>query len=991
LKKKSNKYIKWLKNLDISIRFIDESHNGGSTELAQNILNYYGCNSTTIQITATYSKPSNNFNIPRENWILWDLEDIKLCKNINNSSSITRLKEKHGDIIETFINKYSIENIINEYSKYPDLWILTDKIDSNIKCNYNYGWSLDSCFLLKQGNEENNIIKLEEFQNENENLKLWYRIFGKRNNLNIPDDNYPDDLVFIKRIEKICKNSITNSRFIGDTDDVMIIMAFLPQNDISKISKATIKLLNKYKVIPDFDILSINSKTTNDPKQSIEEARIKAKNSNKKGLLVLSGRQCSLGVSIDNCDIVILLNNNTSFDMIYQMMFRSMTEASNKKCGFVIDLNINRVIETTIIDYAMLIKHDTHPKDAIKYLLQEKLITLNGDHWLPAFGHSKYDIDNISSNIYEKYSSNTENALTHFLDRLKFKQLLLSKEEQIIFNTLFLNYGTIKKEQKEMIEKLMKEDDENIINKGIKKTKIINDNDKQSLDNDVNYMELLRHIIPLICILTIHNKDTSFIEMFNYIQNNKYILNILLDQTKSWWGNNINKDLIKKFINLYIKYMASDKETNQIIRSVKELFMKNVNNRKELSKLIDKYLIPSEYEKKVSAEVSTPYLLRNEMLDKIPVEFWSEPKKVFEPCCGKGGFIIDILDRFITNLTFIKDEKERYKFIVENCIYFSDINNTNIFITKLLLDPYNEYKLNYNEGNTLELDIKTKWNIDGFDAVIGNPPYNSNNKRTTGVTLWQRFIKKSLLELLNKNGYLCFVNPASWRKPITDKCNFNNELFKLMCHKNQLLYLSIHNTKDGLKTFNCGTRYDWYVIKKIKPSEKSIINDENNKIININLLKYDWLPNYNYELLNKLINSKDKLNVLYSRSAYGGDKKWMSKTKTNEFKYECIHTTPLNNIRYMYSNTNENGHFNISKVILGDSNINPILDYKGNYGLTNHSIGIIITSEKEGNNIIKALKTNKFNDFIKSCSWSNYQIDWRLFTYLKKDFWKEFI
>ena len=91
----------------------------------------------------------------------------------------------------------------------------------------------------------------------------------------------------------------------------MIIMAFLPQNNIDKISKATIKLLEKYNVIPDYEIISINSKTTNNPKIYIEETRVKAKNSNKKGILVLSGRQCSLGVSIKNCDIVLLLNNNT--------------------------------------------------------------------------------------------------------------------------------------------------------------------------------------------------------------------------------------------------------------------------------------------------------------------------------------------------------------------------------------------------------------------------------------------------------------------------------------------------------------------------------------------------------------------------------------------------------------------------------------------------------------------------------------------------------
>ena len=132
--------------------------------------------------------------------------------------------------------------------------------------------------------------------------------------------------------------------------------------------------------------------------------------------------------------------------------------------------------------------------------------------------------------------------------------------------------------------------------------------------------------------------------------------------------------------------MKDDKETNQIIRTVKELFMKN---NKELSILIDKYLIPQELEKKSNAEVSTPFKLRQEMLDKIPVEFWTSISKVFEPCAGKGGFIVDIIDRFMHGLEeVIPDEKERYKTIIEECLYFSDINHTNIFICKLLIDPY---------------------------------------------------------------------------------------------------------------------------------------------------------------------------------------------------------------------------------------------------------------------------------------------------------------
>ena len=55
--------------------------------------------------------------------------------------------------------------------------------------------------------------------------------------------------------------------------------------------------------------------------------------------------------------------------------------------------------------------------------------------------------------------------------------------------------------------------------------------------------------------------------------------------------------------------------------------------------------------KKNNAEVSTPYILRKEMLDKMPLEFCTDKENtVFEPCCGKGGFLIDIIERFMIGL-----------------------------------------------------------------------------------------------------------------------------------------------------------------------------------------------------------------------------------------------------------------------------------------------------------------------------------------------------
>ena len=38
-----------------------------------------------------------------------------------------------------------------------------------------------------------------------------------------------------------------------------------------------------------------------------------------------------------------------------------------------------------------------------------------------------------------------------------------------------------------------------------------------------------------------------------------------------------------------------------------------------------------------------------------------------------------------------------------------------------------DYLFNSNIGNTIELNILTKWNITNFDAVIGNPPYEDTD------------------------------------------------------------------------------------------------------------------------------------------------------------------------------------------------------------------------------------------------------------------------
>ena len=151
---------------------------------------------------------------------------------------------------------------------------------------------------------------------------------------------------------------------------------------------------------------------------------------------------------------------------------------------------------------------------------------------MPTFGNNNLKLNSLVKNVYEVYSSNTENALNHYLNRLRFKEVLLSNEEKKIFNVMFSN-KTPTKVQERINRKLI--DNEEKIKKGIEKIELTNEEDKvldEKESKEINYMDLLKHIIPLICLLTIHDEKTSFIEMFEFIENNEYIYNILIDQTK---------------------------------------------------------------------------------------------------------------------------------------------------------------------------------------------------------------------------------------------------------------------------------------------------------------------------------------------------------------------------------------------------------------------------------------------------------------------------
>src|SRR5690606_33283689 len=116
--------------------------------------------------------------------------------------------------------------------------------------------------------------------------------------------------------------------------------------------------------------------------------------------------------------------------------------------------------------------------------------------------------------------------------------------------------------------------------------------------------------------------------------------------------------------------------------------------------------------------------------------------------------------------------------------------------------------------------------------------------------------------------------PPGWRKPNTERGKFYG-LYNLMTQDNQM-YLSIHGLKDGQQTFNCGTRYDWYVIQKKQKYTTTIVNDEKGNKIIVDMNDFSWLPNYNIDTIHNVLakNNKEKCNVIYNGNNYRPGKKW---------------------------------------------------------------------------------------------------------------------
>jgi len=408
---------------------------------------------------------------------------------------------------------------------------------------------------------------------------------------------------------------------------------------------------------------------------------------------------------------------------------------------------------------------------------------------------------------------------------------------------------------------------------------------------------------------------------------------------------------------------------------------------KDVIKIMSKFVKDGKVERKKFGEVMTPLELVKEMLNTLPKEVWSNPNlKWLDPANGAGTFPYVVIYKLMNGLKDVEgfeDTEVRYKHIVENMIYTCELQSRNVFLWLCGVDPKNEYTTNSYWGSFLDdgfdFHMKNVWDVDKFDIVIGNPPYQDENK--SQVKLWPLFINKSI-NFLNDGGSLLKVFPSVWiNRPGGQKFKKTTELFSIY----QLEKVVIEN-KEGKKWFDIGETVCFIHLIKNKKSKDTVFI-EGDKTLSIKYMAKRIILDEKEKLLNNII---DKVNNICLKN---GKYEWYEDLHHNDSKEDMLSDGRLKTVRepndsiiwYTASQmfyTNSNNISNSWRVIINLSGYYYKEDLISKYmkitnieGCTSGMRSILCDSEDSSKNLFTVLSSNLYrfyNDFQKTSGFNTF-------------------
>ena len=994
-----------LKRFGFDAIITDESHQGASTDKTKmEILDVSSSTDMNIiedirkQIklnifaSGTAEKTKQFYKIHPTCLSEWEIEDEAFMKELVKTTDqqvIVEIKSimnyRHGpEFLECLEDKTLNQN----YSKCPVQVLMkhsipqsleTEIIEYNIKNGTDYGYSCSSLFALRQVIEENGTISYaEEFEicKDNDGIDILKSFFD----CIISNNRMRKDSI-MKQIEQ---TQTAKSSRKSTIDNPLLFLIFLPthtrNNTIDSLQKTLKKFLQDNNLWSEYNIEFSNSiEDSGDIKEeyndSIQAMMHRTKEAGKRGCILLLGNKGGVGITYNECDVTIHLDDGHNLDNDKQRKSRSLTEAEGKTIGINVDMNIQRIY-LCIIDIIQKYRKNTKTTKTnaeILYYLYEHNIFLFNPHQI---NYGKLTIIEIIT----YFQTEAENIMDKCIFPLVNKLLdnIVCDDDMRDFIKTDFKQKEIKQVNKDLEglqqncpkggKTLLQIDNPNpksisgqvnIEETEIEETNIeeINkQNEKIELLINQTYEMCKGFLFPVLALISKSYKIFDFKDIFLNEITERLIILLLKDKKIELNDNyNLIVDIMKKII-----------DTNsEIVNNIREIYSTAPSHK--LRELIEKHFIPTYDEKHANAEVPTPVILVDKMLDSVPSIFWKTPQKVFEPCCGKGNFVLGIFDRFWKGLeNLYLDEIERCRIIMTECIYYADLTALNVFITteimKCHIQSYcslDDLDIEFNTytGDTLKLNFEEKWSISLKDvAIFGNPAYSTDPSKPDTMPLYDKFIDKYIDGKL-----LLFVVPSRWFVAGKGLDKFRERMIK----RTDIVFIQHEdNSKKWFKNQSIEGGVN-YFLKDSDYNGVCLFND-----VPYDLSKYDCVIKPKYHELIDIVNKMENISKLYMGRYFGIETNDTTRFKdTGEIKCYVSLNQSKNRCKYLdtYEFTEKNTFW---KVITARANGklpkfgekfigNPNEVHSGSY------ISFRVNNEEEAKSLLSYMDT-KFANYMLS-------------------------
>lgn len=419
-------------DISFDLCFFDEAHIGIVAESVRQQFQktFDQFKMPIVLMSATYKKPATVLEDPRDLFV-WDLQDIKDMKELP-TLKLNGFIEKSPDVLQRYpviaqeilqkrIELGQTENdIAKPYLQFPSpnfisLTFTPDTIQ-HLK-DMGAGYDYMSAFTIKTNQE---VLK-----NQDEYMNWGSLLTNREQALRIrqfltPEQDDKGEFLSDRERKYRAFNQIfsiaqkTGSRpLIGKPFSVLMFLPFgdgLPIGELCRIwgsfllesrywkNNFVVMTLSTYaghvkhpKMTPQLAVergMCHREDFAGSLKETIQQVEREALKYGK-GLVLLSGDVAKMGISLKCVDVVCLMSNNKDADDIIQKMYRALTDdPPYKKNGFIVDLNLTRIVQA-MFEYDMeKSRRTTTDKTASPKQRLDKLMELC--NW----GQDGYMIDN---------------------------------------------------------------------------------------------------------------------------------------------------------------------------------------------------------------------------------------------------------------------------------------------------------------------------------------------------------------------------------------------------------------------------------------------------------------------------------------------------------------------------------------------------------------------------------------------------------------------